>query len=269
MRKARARRAPVRFAAGLAAAIAVVFLPAPALAAKPSIGFDWVPGTPAAGESVLLTAAEGTGPSIASWSWDFDGDRVADAVGPSATATFATPGPHVVRLEAIATNGKSSTAEHTLMVGDAVPKPVPVAIAPLAILPAAPVAATPSTPARAPTLLTPFPIVRIQGTLLPGGVIITRLTVWAPAGSRVRGVCRGPGCPRQSVIRRARSAGLPVRLRPLERRLRVGAVLEVFVTGTRAVGKYTRFVIRRGALPVRLDRCVAPAGRREVPCPRA
>jgi PKD domain-containing protein len=244
-----------------------MLVPGLALAAAPAIEFTWAPEAPASGQAVALTAADSS-PRIVSWLWDLDGDHVPDAAGPSATATFATPGPNVVRLEVIAVNGKSATAEHALMVGEPVPKPAPPAIPPAAITPApAPAAPAPAASAPAPRLLTPFPIVRIQGGLVPGGVIVTRLTVQAPRGARVRAVCHGPGCPRQSLIRRARSARLSVRLRPLERRLGSGAVLEVFVTEPAAVGKYTRFVIRRDAAPLRRDLCVPPAGPRPAQCP--
>jgi PKD domain-containing protein len=253
----------------VAAAIAAMLVPGLALAAAPAIGFTWAPEAPAPGQAVALTATD-LRPRIVLWLWDLDGDHVPDAAGPSVTATFATPGPHVVRLQVIAVNGKRATAEQPVMVGEPVPKPAPAAIPPAGIAPPAitpaPAPAAPA-PVPAPRLLTPFPIVRIQGGLLPGGVMVTRLTVQAPGGVRVRAVCHGPGCPRQSVVRRARSAGLPVRLRPLERRLGSGAVLEVFVTDPAAVGKYTRFVIRRGAAPLRRDLCVPPAGPRPARCP--
>jgi hypothetical protein len=254
----------------VAAAIAAMLLPGLALAAAPAIDFTWAPQSPAAGQTVTITAADSR-PRIVSWSWDLDGDNVPDATGPSATATFATSGPHVVRVEVIAVNGKRASAEHPIMVGEPVPKAgatIPLAaVAPIAIPPAAPTAPAPATHAPALRLLTPFPIVRIQGGLVPGGVMVTRLTVQAPGGARVRAICHGPGCPGQSVVRRARSARLPVRLRSLERRLGGGAVLEVYVTRPAAVGKYTRFVIRRGAPPLRRDLCVPPASLRPAQCP--
>ena len=282
MRSTRTRWRVARFAAGLGAAvIAAMLLPGLALGAAPAIEFTWAPQVPAAGEAVVLTAADAS-PPIVSWLWDLDGDHVPDAAGRSATVTFATPGPHVVRVDVIAVNGRSATAEHTVMVGEPVAKPAPATIPPTSIPPAAitPAAITPGAitpgaatapapvlPAPAARLMTPFPIVRIQGGLVPGGVIVTRLTVQAPGGARVRAVCHGPGCPQQPLIRRARSARLPVRLRPLERRLGSGAVLEVFVTKSAAVGKYTRFVIHRGAAPSRRDLCVPPAGQRPAHCP--
>ena len=138
------------------------------------------------------------------------------------------------------------------------PAPAPTAAPPIALAPAAPVSA--------PPLMAPFPTVRMAGRLLAHGVVITQLAVRAPAGSRIRVVCRGPGCPKRSVVRRSRDASVAVRLRPLEHRLGVGARIYVFVTGADAVGKYTRFTIRRDALPARRDRCLPPNGGRPVAC---
>ena len=51
------------------------------------------------------------------------------------------------------------------------------------------------------------------------------------------------------------------------RRLNAGVVLEVRITKSGAIGKYTRFVIRRGKLPARLDACLDPARLRPIACP--
>src|SRR3954471_7186324 len=150
----------------------------------------------------------------------------------------------------------------------AVPAPSnPAPSLPPAPVPApAPTALAPTAPVSAPSLMAPFPTVRRAGRLLAGGVLITQLAVRAPAGSRIRVVCRGRGCPKRSVVRRARDASVAVRLRPLEHRLGVGARLYVFVTRAGMVGKYTRFTIRRGALTARRDRCLPPNGGRPVAC---
>ena len=112
--------------------------------------------------------------------------------------------------------------------------------------------------------MSPFPVVRLQGRVLRSGIRVTRLLVRAPAGARVRGVCLGRhrGCPRRSVVRRSRSARNVVRLRRFERRLRPGAVIQVFVTAPQAIGKYVRFRVAQGRAPSRRDMCVAPAGAR-------
>jgi hypothetical protein len=50
------------------------------------------------------------------------------------------------------------------------------------------------------------------------------------------------------------------------RTLRPGAVVQVFVTQRGAIGKYTRFRIRAGKPPSRVDRCLPPGGKRPVRC---
>jgi hypothetical protein len=59
-----------------------------------------------------------------------------------------------------------------------------------------------------------------------------------------------------------------VRVRRLEGRfLRTGTRLEVFVRKAAMIGKYTRFRIRSGKAPARLDRCLLSTGRRPIRCP--
>jgi hypothetical protein len=243
--------------------VAVVALGAPASAAAdgPFAGFTFSPAAPPAGQPVTLTSTSGgQDPPITASVWDFDGNGVPDALGDSVTTTFATSGPHVVRLRVIDADGDSASAAQVILVG---PPPAP----------ASPAAAAPAlaAPSPAPSLMNPFPVVRLQGRLLGRGIEVTRLTVHAPAGARVRGVCLGRhrGCPRRTVVRRSRSPALGVRLRPLERRLRPGAVIQVYVTAPRAIGKYVRFSVPRVGAPFRRDMCVPAAARVPAPCPGA
>ena len=111
----------------------------------------------------------------------------------------------------------------------------------------------------------PFPIVRIAGVVLPRGSLIRILSVRAPRGSSVRVRCRGKGCPAAAVART--SATRVVRFRRFERRLPAGVKLEVFVRKAGRIGKYTRFLIRAGKPPARVDRCLMPGKRRPVRCP--
>jgi hypothetical protein len=68
------------------------------------------------------------------------------------------------------------------------------------------------------------------------------------------------------VSRRARRA---VRIRALEgRRLAAGAVVVVRVSAPGRMGKYTRFRVRSGRVPARIDRCMQPGERAPVRCPR-
>jgi hypothetical protein len=53
----------------------------------------------------------------------------------------------------------------------------------------------------------------------------------------------------------------------MQRTLRVGAVVEVFVTQAGTYGKYTRFEFRRGSPPRRTDRCAPEGSRVAVRCP--
>jgi hypothetical protein len=103
--------------------------------------------------------------------------------------------------------------------------------------------------------------------VIGGGAAISRLTVDAPRGARVRVTCSGGGCfERSSLVKVARRAQI-LRFYGMERRLRVGAVVEIFVGRDRAIGKYTRFVIRRNAVPDRRDRCVVTLSRSPSTCP--
>ena len=59
-----------------------------------------------------------------------------------------------------------------------------------------------------------------------------------------------------------------LRIRSLEGRLlRPGVKLRLFVTRPDAVGKYTRFEIRRRKSPTRADMCLVPGSGRPLSCP--
>ena len=132
---------------------------------------------------------------------------------------------------------------------------------------AATAAGTPAvvTPARA-AFLTPFPIVRIRGRLTSRGAVITLLSVRAPRGARVAVTCTGGtrrGCPRGLRARTAAAVSFPA----VKRHLRAGAALEVRVTRSGTIGKYTRFTIRKGRSPVRRDSCLLPGRSKPSACP--
>jgi hypothetical protein len=243
------------------AAILVLLAPASAVAdggGGPSASFVFAPAAPPAGQPVVFTSTSTPSDAIVNTLWDFDGDGAFDALGTSVTTAFAAAGPHLVHLAVIDQNGDAGIADQTIEVGPPLPAaPTPPPVQPLAV------------PSPAPGLMNPFPVVRMQGRILRRGVRVTRLAVNAPAGALVRGVCSGRkrGCPRRAVVRRSRSSARPVRLRPLERRLRAGAVIQVFVTDPHAIGKYVSFRVRRGGAPFRRDLCVPAAGFKPVTCP--
>jgi hypothetical protein len=113
--------------------------------------------------------------------------------------------------------------------------------------------------------MSPFPVVRIAGTVLPHGALINVLSVRAPRGSQIRVRCVGDGCPVGSVA--TTSATRLVRFRRFERRLRAGIRLKVLVRQANRIGKYTSFLIRAGAPPKRVDLCVFPTRRSPGRCP--
>jgi hypothetical protein len=58
-----------------------------------------------------------------------------------------------------------------------------------------------------------------------------------------------------------------VEFRAFERFLRFGVTLEILVSKPGEIGKYTRFELRRGRLPTRVDMCLDPAGIKPLLCP--
>jgi hypothetical protein len=150
-----------------------------------------------------------------------------------------------VRLRVSDANGLSSVASET----------IPVAVAPL-------------------TLMQPFPIVRITGSETSHGVRLTTLTVQAPPGARVTVSCQGRGCPARSEsrvavsrVRNPAQGTVRISFRRFERTLRAGVILRIRVSKPGEIGKYTRFIVRRGLLPERLDTCLDPGGFKPMACP--
>ena len=86
------------------------------------------------------------------------------------TTSFATAGAHAVQLHVTDANGLSSTVAETITV---------------------------TSPA--PTLMQPFPVVRMAGSYNAAGVKISLLTVLTPVGATVTVTCRGGGCPTKSA----------------------------------------------------------------------
>ena len=107
-------------------------------------------------------------------------------------------------------------------------------------------------------LLTPFPIVRLRGSVQRAVTRITLLSVRAPARSRVSVYCTGKSCPAKRV--RITAGARVVRVRRFERSLRGGTILRIYVTKPGFVGKYTRFRFVRNRPPLRVDRCARTPG---------
>jgi large repetitive protein len=208
----------------------------------PSASFSWFPSSPRAGESVSLVSSS-TDPTsaITAFAWDVAGTGLFATGGPGTTTTFSTPGNHLVQLRVTDANGLSSVASATIPVG-----------APLF------------------TLMQPFPIVRITSTRTRSGVRLRQLGVLAAPGAKITVICKGRACPAKSQshmasVSRARSGF--IEFRRFERNLPAGVVLEIRVTRAGRVGKYTRFVVRRGKVPVRFDACLDGLLVKPVGCP--
>ena len=102
----------------------------------------------------------------------------------------------------------------------------------------------------------------MRGVLTSRGARLTLFTVRAPRTATIAVRCKGRNCPagRWSQTRSQRKSKL-TRMARFERDLRAGVSLTVTVTRSGYVGKRTVFVIRRGAAPLRSDRCLSARGR--------
>ncbi len=236
------RSGPVTFTVTPAPAIAQSVVPPPA---PPVASFKWIPSAPHTGEPVtLVSTAAGVSSPITGFAWALAGDGVFSRGESALTTSFSTPGAHVVQLRVTDANGLSSVVAETIAV---------------------------TSPA--PTLMQPFPIVRIVGSDSSSGATVSLLTVLAPVGATVRVTCRGGGCATKSqhlvVASGAKSKAdtALITFHRFERSLRAGAVLEVWVSIHTQIGKFTRFVIRRDKLPSRTDLCLNPAGTTPIACP--
>jgi hypothetical protein len=69
------------------------------------------------------------------------------------------------------------------------------------------------------------------------------------------------------VVRPSAKRLVSVRVRKAERRYPAGTSLVVMVTRVGTIGKYTKFVVRRGKAPGRFDSCVDYGRRAPRACP--
>jgi hypothetical protein len=206
----------------------------------PVAAFNYAPGTPLPGDSVMLTSfsADPDGPLV-SQVWDLDNDGVFDdGQGASASVSYAAPGDYLVKLLVTDRDGAASLAQRLISVH-------------------APVA----------QFLSPFPVVRVIGDVRRRGTLIREIVIRVPAGSRVVILCRGGGCPKTNAKRTAR-ASRTMHVRRFARRvLRPRAVVRISVTKPGTIGKFTRIRILKGKPPSRIDRCLVPGRKQPVRCP--
>jgi PKD repeat protein len=208
----------------------------------PAADFVSSPRSPFTGETVdfTSTSTDPEGP-ITSEAWDLDGDgQFDDGRDKTVSRSFASAGRYTVGLRVTDAHGARGDRSFLVEVRDQPPPPQP-----------------------GPEQLSPF--IRIA-TRSAGqrGRRVTRLAVRVRKGATVTARCRGRWCPRRSV--RKRSRGKLLRLRSLERRLRVGTRISITVTYPGRIGTYTFLVIRRTRY-TRQDLCLAPGKKRPTGCP--
>ena len=234
----------------------------------PTASFSYAPAAPAVYDPVTFTS-RATDPEgqIADLKWDLNGDGTYDnGRGPRVLRTFNRPGSFVVGLEAIDAAGGVAFFSRTINVA-------PLSRPSQPGQPEEPLSQG-SAQKLGPRLMNPFPLVRIAGRITGHGTLVRLLRIDAPVGAKVAIRCRGRGCPFSNQVRlasrvpHARSAQR-VRVRRLERLLPPGVIVRVFITSPDLIGKYTRFRMRRGKPPARVDRCLNPGSLRPVECPIA
>jgi hypothetical protein len=274
----------------LAAITVLLWALLPALASAqaggaPSVTTDPViTGTPQEGQTLTVTAAwTGNPVPTASWQWlrcSPTDDAQCSEIPGATSATYVAAAADVgwkLCVELTVTNTRGTdvhhAGEHTAVVQAAPPAPPPSTPTqnPKATPSdtATPPAATPAAGLKAalpPTLLEPFPIVRIRGVLTSAGARITLFTIRVPSSVSVAVRCRGASCRQQGFTGRTSDQSL-IRLRRFERPLRAGTRLAIKVTQAGRIGKWTTMVIRRGAAPKRSDQCAYPNARVPAPCP--
>lgn len=215
-----------------ALALVALLVPAAAGRADSDASFTYTPAAPLTGQTVTSPRPP-PGPSLVGADWALGGLGGASAT--TLTRSWSVPGVYPVTLRVTDRNGADAAATRW----------IPVHHKPL-------------------RLLSPFPVVRLMGQVTAKGTEVGLLTVQAPRGARVSVRCHGSRCPYRRAGARSRGR---VKFRRLQRLLPAGTVLEVSVTKRGTIGKYTRFRIRRGHTPARVDRCLKAGAKRPVACP--
>jgi PKD repeat protein len=195
----------------------------------PFASFTLVPDAPVAREAVTLTstAVDPDGPIVAQ-EWDLDGDGAFDdAVGETALYFWRRAGAYPVALRVTDRDGAAAVAQASVVVAK-----------------------------RPPGVLSPAPLVRFAGRPTATGAYLDHLTVTAPKGTHVGVRCKGGNCPYKR--KRIAASGKRIVLRALQRSFAAGTVIEIRVTKTETIGKYTRLRIRAGRSPARVDGCLRP-----------
>lgn len=255
----------------LAVLAAVVWLPvaaradeAPSFLSKPVVQGDPVVG------SALTAVATWTGDPTptATYRWGRCPatsnicPEIAGATAPQYVLTAADVGSRIaveITLDNYTERVSRTSAATAVVTARAAPAPAPSPAPPSA---AATIPQTAASRTPRPTLLHPFPVVRIRGFFAKSGARITLLSVRGPQKAQINVRCVGRGCPVSELT-------LPnanVRLHGFERFLRAGIQLQIRVTRPGRIGSYTSFLIRSRKAPLRVDRCLPSRSTKPVRC---
>jgi len=213
--------------------------------APPEASFRISSGAPFTGDAVTFssTSRDPDGP-LASQAWDTDNDgQFDDSAGAVASRSFGSSGSYTVRLLVVDSKGATAVSAGRV---DVRARPVP-------------------PPPPPPALRVLSADVDIQGSFTRKWTKITRLIVNAPVGARVGQRCKGRGCPKR--LKTLRMKRKTLRLRAFERRLRPRARIRIPVTMPGFIGTDTRFIVRRGKRPKRVELCLRPGAKRPRACP--
>ncbi len=253
----------------------LITLTLPADGASTSTGSLAVAGTAgtAVGDSDVVTLELFAGSVLVAGETPLESIQVLASGGQwSAAVGGLGDGAYILRAEqSDAAGNRGLSFSHSFTVALAAPSApaTPVAPVPVAVAPAASVSVPPAN-ANQPRLMQPFPIVRIAGSYDARGATVKLLSVQAPAGARVKITCKGAHCPIKALTRIARTSrtgSSQVSFPGFTRVFPPGVVLEVRVSRNGEIGKYTRFAVRHGKLPVRTDTCLDTAGLHPRACP--
>ncbi len=241
----------------------------------PQAGFTATPDRPAVGAILrLASSSRDFDGDLVAEQWDLDGDGdFDDASGPTAEKRIEAPVAFSVALRVTDDQNASDVVIRRIDV--AAPEPQPVSEPQPAASPQPmpgpqpvggpqPVTSSPTTRARTSVrVLKPFPSVRMAGRLTRRGAVFSLVRVIAPPRTRVSFSCRGGGCPRPSRATVSKTH----RINALRGAYRAGAVIEIRVTRSGWVGKYTRMQVNRGKAPSRRDMCLYPSSAKPRACP--
>jgi hypothetical protein len=123
-------------------------------------------------------------------------------------------------------------------------------------------AQSPPAPSRR-ARLNPFPYVRTAGSFTAIWTTFTRVLVRAPKGALLDVKCSAGRC---KHVRRLVASSKARRVKSVQRRFKPRTAIEIRISSPASVGKYVRIRTRRGAAPVRRDRCLLPGSAKPVSC---